>query len=192
MTHAHTLKDNRTLFGFWLYLMSDCLIFASLFATYAVLRSATYGAPGARELFSLEFVFLETVILLSSSFTMGLTVYFAHKGKRALMFGLLALTFCLGTAFIALEVSEFSHLIQEGLSWERSAFLSAFFTLVGTHGLHVLCGLIWMIVLAIQLALPRYHEIVMRRLICLSLFWHFLDIIWIGIFTFVYLFSFIV
>ncbi len=189
----------RVFFGFWVYLMSDCVLFAGLFATYAVLQSATFGGPGAAELFSLSFVFIETIILLTSSFTVGLAVYFAVKGEKSRRsrplgqalptFFALAATLILGLTFLGMEVYEFVHLVSEGHSPSANAFLSAFFTLVGTHGLHVTFGALWMLLLIVQIVLKGLTPTTVRRLMCLSLFWHFLDIIWIFIFTFVYLFG---
>ena len=174
-------------FGFWVYLMSDCLIFASLFATYGVLHSNTFGGPSAGELFSLPFVLVETLLLLTSSFTMGLAILSAQHRRAGETAFWLGATFLLGIAFLGMEISEFSNLIAEGHGPNLSAFLSAFFTLVGTHGLHVALGGIWMVVLFAQVLYFGITTVTMRRLLCLSLFWHFLDIVWIFIFTFVYL-----
>lgn len=185
--HAHLVPDDKTIFGFWLYLMSDCLLFASLFATYAVMRTNTFGGPGGAELFSLPFVLLETIILLTSSFTCGLTVLSLYRNKKGAVLGGLATTFLLGSIFVGLELSEFARMIAEGNSFTQSGFLSAFFTLVGTHGLHVSLGLIWMFILGIQIIRTGLVPTTARRLVLLSLFWHFLDIVWIFIFTFVYL-----
>ena len=173
--------------------MSDCLLFASLFATYAVLRNGTAGGAGGEELFSLPLVLLETFILLTSSFTSGLALLYARNHKRAQALVALGATFLLGSAFLALEFREFAHLLAEGHGWNQSAFLSAFFTLVGTHGLHVMLGLVWLGVLLIQLAQEgsQISSRMTTRLVCFSLFWHFLDIVWICIFSFVYLFAFL-
>jgi cytochrome o ubiquinol oxidase subunit 3 len=189
-TAEHTLiahHDEKATFGFWLYIMSDCLLFASLFATYAVLHNATFGAPSSKELFSLPFVLLETMILLTSSFTVGLAVLYARAENMRLTLSFLVITLLLGLAFLFLEIREFHMFILEGASFTKSAFLSAFFTLVGTHGLHVALGSLFMLVLILMLALRGFGEAMMRRLVCLSVFWHFLDIIWIFIFTIVYL-----
>ncbi|GEM_PF-1658 len=253
--------QDKTIFGFWVYLMTDLIVFAALFAVYAVLRGNTFGGPSARELFSLPTALTETLILLTSSFTCGLAMIAVHRGtqsesplsastavfpaarpssflgvdkaipssgfgplarksrdvatKRA--FGLgsaknqaifwFGVTFALGLAFLALELTEFSRLVADGNSWQRSAFLSSFFTLVGTHGLHIAVGLLWMLVSMVQIwfrpvrhSLPGLHSssdgggdgggltpFVTSKLIRLSLFWHFLDIVWIFIFTIVYL-----
>lgn len=173
--------------GFWIYLMTDCILFASLFATYVVLRGNTYGGPGEQELFDMPFVLAETLILLTSSFTCGLAMLAARAGriKQALM--ALAATFVLGAGFLGLELTEFSKLVSEGYDWQASAFLSAFFTLVGTHGLHIAVGLLWILVLGWQLVNQGMTEGTSRRLGMFGLFWHFLDIIWIFIFTIVYL-----
>lgn len=190
LAHDQTAAaSTKTTLGFWLYIMTDCVLFASLFATYAVLRNNTYGGPAAQELFSLPFVLLETLILLTSSFTCGLAILAAQRQKRQAALSWLAVTFVLGASFVGLEISEFAHLAQEGHDWASSAFLSAFFTLVGTHGLHVTAGLIWMLVLAGQLWRRGLKKSVQRRLGLFSLFWHFLDIVWIFIFSIVYLFG---
>ncbi len=186
-TIAASHHDDKTTFGFWVYLMTDCILFATLFATYAVLHNKTFGGPGAPELFSLPFVLTETLILLTSSFTAGLATLATHAGKKVQVLAWLAVTFLLGVAFLTMELTEFSHLIAEGNSWARSGFLSAFFTLVGTHGLHITAGLIWMGTLMVQVMRRGLEAPVVRRLTLLSLFWHFLDIIWIFIFTIVYL-----
>ncbi len=182
-----TKHGEKTIFGFWIYIMTDCVIFASLFATYAVLSGSTFGGPSAGSLFSLPTALLETLILLTSSFTCGLAILAAHRGKKIQTIALLIVTLLLGLSFLGIELKEFAQFAAEGASWQRSAFLSSFFTLVGTHGLHVALGSLWMLVLLLQLILRGLSETMMRRLICLSLFWHFLDIVWIFIFTFVYL-----
>jgi cytochrome o ubiquinol oxidase subunit 3 len=167
--------------------MTDCVLFACLFATYAVLHRSTFGGPSGTELFSLPFVLAETMILLTSSFTAGLATLSAYRGRVSAVLGALAVTFLLGVAFLTMELTEFSHLVADGNSWARSGFLSAFFTLVGTHGLHITVGLIWMGVLALRLLRGGLSAGNTRKLMLLSLFWHFLDIIWIFIFTVVYL-----
>lgn len=184
---AQDTADTKITFGFWIYLMTDCILFASLFATYAVLHNNTYGGPGAHQLFSLPFVLSETVILLTSSYTCGLAMLAARNKKRALTLVWFTFTFLLGAAFLTLELSEFTNLAHEGNSWQRSGFLSAFFTLVGTHGLHIASGLLWMAVLMMQIIKKGFTAGVLRRLGSLSLFWHFLDVVWIFIFTIVYL-----
>ncbi len=188
--HHHEVQQevyDRTIFGFWVYLMTDCILFATLFATYAVLHNNVYGGPSAHDLFSLPFALAETMILLTSSFTCGLAMLAARhmeRNKSLLLFGV---TFLLGISFLVLELTEFTNLVQEGHSWQRSAFLSSFFTLVGSHGLHITCGLIWMFVMMIHLLVRGLTFSTLRRLACLSLFWHFLDVIWVLIFTIVYL-----
>ncbi|PZP58770.1 MAG: cytochrome o ubiquinol oxidase subunit III [Pseudoxanthomonas spadix] len=185
--HGHHDAGANSVFGFWIYLMSDCLIFAGLFATYAVLSGATVDGPTAKELFDLKFVLVETFLLLFSSLTFGLAMIGAHKGSKGQLLGWLFITFLFGAGFLGMELYEFHHLIEEGAGPGRSAFLSAFFTLVATHGLHVTAGILWMAVLVIQVLTKGLTPRVMTRLSCLSLFWHFLDIIWIGVFTVVYL-----
>ncbi|HSX36680.1 MAG TPA: cytochrome o ubiquinol oxidase subunit III [Patescibacteria group bacterium] len=183
----HAAADDKTLLGFWTFIMTDCILFASLFATYAVLHVNTFGGPSGKELFSLPFVLSETLILLTSSFTCGLALLAARRRDKTQTIALLALTFLLGAAFLTLELTEFRHLALEGNSWRRSGFLSAFFTLVSTHGAHITSGLIWMAVMLGQIARQGFTRGVTRRLTMLALFWHFLDIVWIFIFTVVYL-----
>lgn len=178
---------NTKTLGFWVYLMTDCVLFASLFVVFAVLRSATAGGPSGADLFDMEFVLVETMLLLTSSFTVGLALLGAERGYKVQSIVWLVITFLLGAGFLAMELWEFSHLIAEGHGWQQSAFLSSFFVLVGTHGLHITAGLIWMAVVIFRLIQRRFKETDVRRLSLLSLFWHFLDIIWIFIFSFVYL-----
>lgn len=178
---------SKTTLGFWMYLMTDCLLFATLFATYAVLRNSTFGGPTTHEIYNLSTAFLETMILLFSSVTCGFAVLSALNDNRKAVLGYLAITFLLGAAFLALELHEFNQLIQEGNSWTRSAFLSSFFTLVGTHGTHITFGLLWIIVMFFQVFKEGLTKDTFRRLVIFSMFWHFLDLIWIFIFTFVYL-----
>lgn len=179
--------DNKTVFGFWLYLMTDCVLFGSLFATFVVLRSNTFGGPGGETLFSLNFVLAETLILLTSSFSCGLGILSARKGQLNRVMILFGITFLLGLAFVGLELHEFSRLYNEGNSWRRSGFLSAFFTLVGTHGLHISTGLLWMGTMLVRVKKAGLTRLNVRQLTMLSLFWHFLDIVWIFIFTVVYM-----
>ena len=181
------MNRDRVTFGFWVYLMSDSVLFAGLFATYAVLSSATFSAVSIGELVSLPFVLAETLLLLTSSFTIGLVLLAAHHHKKYLALLALVVTLLLGLTFLGMELSEFRHLAAEGNGPDKSAFLSAFFTLVGTHGLHVALGSLWMLVLMAHVFLNGLTGGTVRKLACLSLFWHFLDIIWIFIFTFVYL-----
>lgn len=183
----HQDTFSKTVLGFWMYLMSDCLIFGSLFATYAVLHNSTFGGPSSRDLFSLPTAFIETMILLFSSLTCGLAMLASIQNKTTHVIRWLAITFLLGASFVGIEIYEFAELIQEGNSWEKSAFLSSFFALVGTHGLHVSVGLLWMFVMIAQLFFSGLTTTTFRRLVVFSLFWHFLDLVWIFIFTFVYL-----
>ncbi|MBX4197649.1 cytochrome o ubiquinol oxidase subunit III [Candidatus Saccharibacteria bacterium] len=180
-------EGSNSLFGFWIYIMTDCVLFASLFATYAVLHNNTFGGPGSKELFSLPFALSETLILLTSSFSCGLGILAAHHRQKQMVYRLFGVTFLLGLAFLGLELHEFGHLYNEGNSWRRSGFLSAFFTLVGTHGLHITTGLLWMGTMLVRISKRGLTDISVQRLTMLSLFWHFLDIIWIFIFTVVYL-----
>jgi cytochrome o ubiquinol oxidase subunit III len=173
--------------GFWLYLMSDLIIFATLFATYAVLGRNYAGGPTGKELFELPYVLGETLLLLFSSVTYGLVMLAVHDGKKKWVQIGLAITFLLGLGFVSMEINEFYRMIAEGHGPNHSAFLSSFFTLVGTHGTHVTFGLIWMAVMMGQVAVKGLTSPVRSRLMRLSMFWHFLDIIWIGIFSIVYL-----
>ena len=178
---------NGTLLGFWIYLMSDCLIFACLFAAYGVLGREYAGGPTGAELFELPLVALNTSFLLLSSITYGFAMLQMQQNKIAPMQIWLAITWLFGAAFLAVELYEFAHLIHEGAGPQRSAFLTSFFSLVGTHGLHVTFGLIWLIVLMLQVSQHGLITANKRRLMCLSMFWRFLDVVWIGVFTFVYL-----
>ncbi len=185
--HADHGGGAKAVFGFWVYLMSDCVLFATLFATYAVLSPNIAGGPSGKDIFDLSYVLVETAFLLLSSVTYGMAMLALYKGRQSQVMCWLAVTFLFGLAFIGMELYEFHHLINEGYGPNRSGFLSAFFTLVGTHGLHVTAGLIWMAVLMIQLPQKGLTAKNGIRLQCLSLFWHFLDIVWICVFTFVYL-----
>ena len=180
-------SDDKTLLGFWIYLMTDCILFGTLFATYIVLHQNTFGGPNGSELFDMPFVLVETLILLTSSFTCGLGMLAVRQKNRTQSLFWLSFTFILGAIFLGMEISEFGHLVSEGNSWQRSGFLSAFFTLVGTHGLHILIGLLWLIIMGVQIVRRGFTDGVARRLSLFSMFWHFLDIVWIFIFTFVYL-----
>ena len=182
--HAH---EASTMLGFWIYLMSDCLIFAVLFATYAVLGRNYAAGPSPQDLFDLKLVALNTAMLLFSSITYGFAMIAMEKNQKAQVQIWLAITGLFGLAFLGIELYEFAHLIHEGATPQRSAFLSAFFTLVGTHGLHVTFGIIWLVTLMVQVGMKGLIPANKRRLMCLSMFWHFLDVIWIGVFTFVYL-----
>lgn len=179
--------ENGTLLGFWLYLMSDCLIFASLFATYGVLGSSYAAGPTGADLFDLPLVAVNTAMLLFSSITYGIAMIAMLNRKKAQVLLWLGITGLFGIAFVSLELYEFHHLIHEGAGPTRSAFLSSFFALVGTHGLHVSFGILWLIVLMLQVGKFGLTKENRRRLLCLSMFWHFLDVVWIGVFTYVYL-----
>ncbi|MEJ8853187.1 cytochrome o ubiquinol oxidase subunit III [Variovorax robiniae] len=179
--------ENGTMLGFWIYLMSDCLIFAVLFACYGVLGRSYAAGPTGADLFELPLIALNTSMLLFSSITYGFAILEMQKGKVASMQRWLFVTGLFGAAFLGIEMYEFAHLIHEGAGPQRSAFLSSFFTLVGTHGLHVTCGIIWLVTLMVQVGKHGLIEANKRRLLCLSMFWHFLDVVWIGVFTFVYL-----
>lgn len=183
----HPHGDSSTLFGFWLYLMSDCLLFAALFATYGVLGGNFAAGPSGADLFDLPLVAFNTSLLLLSSITYGFAMLDMARNKTGGTLAWLAVTGLLGVAFVGVELYEFSHLISEGAPPQRSAFLSSFFVLVGTHGLHVTFGIVWLITLMIQVRKFGLIADNKRRLMCLSMFWHFLDVVWIGVFTFVYL-----
>ena len=185
--HGHA--EGGTMIGFWLYLMSDCLIFAALFACYAVYGHSYAAGPSPADLFELPVVALNTSLLLFSSITYGFAMLAMEKGWRGNTMLWMLVTAAFGMGFVYLELSEFAHLIAEGAGPQRSAFLSAFFTLVGTHGLHVTIGIVWMFVLMAQVGWRGLIPENKRRLMCLSMFWHFLDVIWIGVFSFVYLVS---
>jgi cytochrome o ubiquinol oxidase subunit 3 len=184
---AEQQRTDRTVFGFWVYLMTDCVLFASLFATFAVLRNNTLGGPSGQDIFDMPYVLVETLLLLTSSFICGLALLAAKQGKKTQALALLAATSVLGLSFLVMELAEFAHLASAGHGWQHSAFLSAFFTLVGTHGLHITAGLIWMFVLMLQILRRGLPTPTLRRLTMMSMFWHFLDVIWIFIFTIVYL-----
>ena len=187
MTYEDQQHLEKASFGFWVYLMTDLILFATLFATYAVLRNNVYGGPNGAAIFDLPLVLVETMLLLTSSFTSGLMLLAAHHKKKATTIVWLLVTFLLGAAFLCIEIYEFTHLIHEGNGPGRSAFLSAFFTLIGTHGLHIAVGLLWLLVLVWQVARRSFSVHTIRKLTLFSLFWHFLDIVWIFIFTIVYL-----
>jgi cytochrome o ubiquinol oxidase subunit 3 len=183
----HHPEGSSTMLGFWIYLMSDCLIFAMLFATFGVLGGSYAAGPAPKDLFDLPLVALNTAMLLFSSITYGFAMLAMERGKIAQTQTWLAITGLFGLCFLGIELYEFAHLIHIGATPQRSAFLSAFFTLVGTHGLHVTFGIIWLVTLMVQVSQRGLIEANRRRLMCLSMFWHFLDVIWIGVFTFVYL-----
>jgi cytochrome o ubiquinol oxidase subunit 3 len=184
-SEAHVYEERA--FGFWLYLMSDAIIFALLFSTYSVMLQGTAGGPDGKALFDLSNAFVETMLLLLSSITFGYASLATGSHRKLAVLGWLLVTFALGAAFVALEIRELLGLVRLGASPKRSGFLSAFFTLVGTHGLHVTFGLVWIVIMASQVALKDLTAPVRSRLARLGPFWHFLDIVWIGIFSVVYL-----
>ncbi len=179
--------DSEVNFGFWIYLMSDVILFSMLFVAYIDLSWRTAGGPTASEIFELPLVFAETMALLISSLTFGLAMVAMHAGNRQRVMMWLGVTFALGLCFISMELYEFAHLVADGAGPQRSAFLSAFFSLVGTHGLHVTAGLIWIAVMIGQIATKGLNAHVVSRMARLSLFWHFLDLVWIAVFSTVYL-----
>lgn len=174
-------------YGFWIFLLSDIVMFSAFFATYAVLAGETAGGPSGRDLFNLRSVALETGCLLASSFTCGVAGIGAQGRSGPWFYGAMAVTFVLGAAFLGVEVREFAGMVARGAGPARSAFLSAFFTLVGCHGLHVSAGLLWLLTMVAQVYAKGYRADILRRILCFSLFWHALDIIWVGVFTVVYL-----
>jgi len=182
--HGH---ESPTILGFWIYLMSDALLFAALFATFGVLSTSYAGGPTPREIFELPIVALNTAILLVSSITYGFAMLAMERGSVRATQSWLLVTGLLGAGFVSVELFEFANLIAEGATPQRSGFLSGFFTLVSTHGLHVTVGVIWILVMLVQLGQRGLIAENRRRLLCLSMFWHFLDVVWIGVFSFVYL-----
>jgi cytochrome o ubiquinol oxidase subunit III len=186
-TDEHGHAEGSTMLGFWIYLMSDSLIFAILFATYGVLSRSYAAGPSPADLFELPLIALNTTMLLLSSITYGLAMLEVERRRMGLTLFWLAVTGLFGLGFLSIELYEFGHLIYEGATPQRSAFLSAFFTLVGTHGLHVTFGIIWLVTLMFQLPMHGFIPDNHRRLMCLGMFWHFLDVVWIGVFTYVYL-----
>jgi cytochrome o ubiquinol oxidase subunit 3 len=187
--HASELMSKRIIvgYGFWVFLLSDIVMFSAFFATYAVLMDATAGGPSGRDLFDLRTTAIETACLLLSSFTCGVASIGAQTKRGSWFYGAMTVTFILGATFITLEVREFAGLVAQGAGPTRSAFLSAFFTLVGCHGMHVSAGLLWLLTMMAQVFAKGYRPDILRRMLCFSLFWHALDIIWIGIFSLVYL-----
>lgn len=184
----HLEKGDKTaVFGFWLYLMTDLIMFAVLFACFAVLREKTFGGPALGELIDLYFVLAQTLLLLTSSLTAGLALVAAKENKLRDVLVALVATFVLGFAFLGMELYEFSHLVSAGHSWEVSASLSSFFALVGLHGIHIFAGLIWLFAIIIYVWKRGLTRLSIRKLVLFGLFWHFLDIVWIFIFTIVYL-----
>lgn len=184
--HTASEENDIKVFGFWVYLMTDLIIFAVLFATFAVLHNNTFGGPSAKQIFQMPIALTETFLLLTSSFTCSMAMIELHQARKhgaALWF---ATTFLLGLAFLALEIYEFTELVHQGASWRRSGFLSSYFTLVGTHGLHISIGLLWMIVMLFRLYMRPLVPHSISRIWRMALFWHFLDFVWIFIFTYVY------
>lgn len=189
--HEEAVATDRTMFGFWVYLMTDLLMFAILFAVYSVLHGNTAGGPGGRELFSLPLALAETLLLLTSSFTCGIGMIAARQRNKNQVLTWFGITFLLGLAFLSLELWEFVEFIHEGHTMTVNAFLSSFFTLVGTHGLHITSGLLWLAITLVFVIKRGLNSHLVRKLALLSLFWHFLDIVWIFIFTIVYLRAFV-
>ena len=179
--------DSTVVFGFWIFLMTDFVLFASLFAVYAVLHGSTFGGPSGTDIFDAPYALIETLLLLMSSFTSGLSLLAAHREKKGTLLLLLGLTALLGAIFVGMEISECSRLALTGSSPQTSGFLSSYFALVATHGLHVSAGILWMLALIVSLGMRGMNRSNMRKLLLISLFWHFLDIIWIFIFTIVYM-----
>lgn len=178
---------SRTVFGFWIYLLTDFILFATLFAAYAVLRKALFGGTPPHLLFELPYTLIQTLILLISSYTVGIASVFAHRREKKMTLFFFSLTFLLGLAFMGMELNEFARFMASGNGWQRSAYLSAYFTLVGTHGFHMIFALLWILVLCLPLVKQDINQIHIRRLTCLRMFWQFLNIIWVFIFTIVYL-----
>lgn len=185
-THHHEVSSN-TIFGFWVYLMTDAILFATLFATYAVLRNNTFGGPTAHELLSLSYALVETIVLLGSTFTCGLAMLAVHKDDKRQTIAWYAATFVLGIVFLILVGNEFASLIKCGNGWQRNAFLSSYFTLIGTHALHIVFGLLFIVVFLWEVVKRGLVPVTIRRLTCLKLFWFFSYFIWIFMFAIVYL-----
>ncbi len=186
-THEHPpLESDARVFGFWIYLMTDLIIFGVLFACFVVFRNSTFGGPAGHALFHMPSVLIETLALLTSSLTCALAMVYVHKEQKRPAILWLVATFLLGAIFLGIELTEFSQLVQEGQSPSKSAFLSSFFTLVGTHGTHIFFGLLWMVVCMIQIAQGPFSHVRVSRIFRMTLFWHFLDFVWIFIFTVVY------
>jgi cytochrome o ubiquinol oxidase subunit 3 len=187
LSEARANRRGMTGFGFYLYLLSDCILFAALFAAFAVLHRSVADGPSGHELFKLHNTFIQTACLLTSSLTCGMAMLACDRRDVFSAMLSLALTFILGAVFLSLELTEFAHMLSEGAGPSRSAFLSAFFTLVSTHGLHVTAGLGWLVVIFLQLHQRGFSDGVVRRMFCFSLFWHVIDVVWIAVFSFVYL-----
>ncbi len=187
IAHEHHDNTSMDIYGFWIYILSDCILFATIFATFAVLRHNFYSNPDVLHDTNLFYVFKETIALLASSFTFGLGMIALYRNDVKAVIRWLLLTFALGAAFIGMEANEFINLYHDGAGWQTSAAMSAFYTLVGTHGLHVSVGLIWIAAMMLQLTLFGINQTTVRRMTYLGLFWAFLDIVWIFVFTIVYL-----
>ncbi len=185
--HEHHDMDSTDVFGFWLYIMTDCILFGSLFATFIVLNYQGMLSSKLKNHIDLSTVLVETFFLLASNFTYCLAILALYKEKIRHVQAWLGLTFLLGASFVAIEVNEFIHLAKEGFAWDLNGQASSFFTLVGTHGFHVSCGLLWILIMIFQLPFIKTASIAQRRLTYLGLFWNFLDIVWIFVFTVVYL-----
>lgn len=183
----HHHSETTDIFGFWIYILSDCILFATIFATFAVLHTSVFGGSGIKELSSIPYILTETIALLTSSFTYGLAILALYNSDSKKIIKWLVITFLLGFLFVGMEFNEFKNLLSDGHGWQSSAALSSFFTLVGTHGLHVVIGLFWMIVLTAQILIFGITPIIKKRLTYLGLFWAFLDIVWIFVYTIVYL-----
>jgi cytochrome o ubiquinol oxidase subunit 3 len=174
-------KRTVVAYGFWMFILSDFVMFSALFAAYAVLAGNTAGGPTGSELFNLRNVFIETMCLLFSSYACGLGALSAERRRQGLFLVFAAITFVLGAAFLVIEAREFARMVAEGAGPQRSAFLSSFFALVGTHGVHVTGGLIYLAYMVAQVVVKGLRGTVLRRLLCWSLFWHALDIVWVGV-----------
>ncbi len=184
---THHDDYSKTVFGFWVYLLTDFMMFAALIATYVVLKKGTNGGPTPRDLFNLPTTFVQTLLLLLSSFTSGLGGILAHRKKKKGTLLFFILTFILGAAFLYMEWGELSRLMEAGNSWKRSAFLSAFFTVIGTHGFHVVLGLLWILILLPPVILQGLTDVSIKRLSCLRIFWQFINVVWILLFSLIYL-----
>lgn len=187
VAHEIEIKENEIkIFGFWVYLMTDLIIFSVLFAIFVVMRNSTYGGPSGQQLFDMPSVLVETLALLASTFTCALGMYGVHQKRKIWAIICFLITFALGIVFLTIEITEFARFVKEGAGWNRSAFLSSFFTLVGTHGLHISIGLLWMAVAICRIALRPFSPHAISMIFRMALFWHFLDLVWIYIFTVVY------
>ena len=184
---GHHNPGDIKLFGFWIYMLTDCVLFACLFATYAVISPGTAGGPSGKDIFDIQFVLVETLLLLSSSVTYSFGTLAVEAKNKGRVIAWLVVTFMLGCGFIGMELWEFHHLISQGYGPDRSGFLSSFFALIATHGLHVTIGLVWILVMIFHLLTTGLTDTNQTRISCLGLFWHFLDIVWICVFSLIYL-----